>query len=287
MSDIRDELEKNFASAALQSDVQSGLTEDSMQDLKDIKQNPDLCAAPKSYTKEFQESFKSLSPQWQQYLATREKQTEKGFSELGNKLNTYKWAEKLFADRKERLAALGFDKLEDYIEKLVAVDDALCQNPKETFVKLADAYGIQNDNKQNASHDLQGLFLEYLQTIQKGFDQQRQNAASFDLERFENAKNEKGEPIHPFFQQVKREMQTALKSGSANNLEQAYTQAIWAKPETRDKMIKDTINHILDEKFVAAQIAHQASFLPNSKTEEKPREMTLREELEAQFRKEF
>ena len=106
MSELRDELEKNFASAVKQSDVQEGMLEDSQQIVRDEK--AEKYTAPKSYTKQFQENFYELSPEWQEYLSTREKQTEKGFSLMGNKLNAYKWAEKLFDDRQERLKAAGF-----------------------------------------------------------------------------------------------------------------------------------------------------------------------------------
>lgn len=287
MSDIRDELEKNFASADMQSDVQKGELEDSEEVLKATEKSFETYTAPKSYTKEFQEDFKELSPKWQEYLATREKQTEKGFSLMGNKLNAYKWAEKLFDDRAERLKAAGFDKPQDYIEKLVEIDDELEQNPAGVLEQLAQIYGVQNVNNNHAFNDWQARLWQHLQSAQKDFENRQFDAACFDVERFENATDDNGNLRHPFYQDVKDEMKRILKSGGANDLQEAYAKAVWAKPETRDKMIENRIQAILEEKMKAAQMAKDASFLANSKAVETPKELSLREELEAQFKKEF
>jgi len=285
MSDLRDELEKNFASADLQSEVQKGVTEESVDE--GAKKTPPSYTAPKSYTKEFQENFYQLSPEWQEYLVTREKQTEKGFSEMGNKLNAYKWAEKLFDDRQERLKASGFSKPQEYIEKLVAVDDALYQNPSAVLEKLAEVYGVQNVSNKKAFDDLQTKLWQQLKSAEQHWKQRRQDDAAFDVERFVLAADDAGKLKHPLYQDVRSEMQKALKSGSAKNLEEAYALAVWAKPETRDKMIEDRVKAILEEKIEAAKMAQDAAFLPNLKASETPKELSLREELEAQFRKEF
>lgn len=290
MSDIRDELEKNFASADRQSDVQKGELKDSNEILENNAHDKKLYAAPKSYTKQFQENFQSLSPEWQEYLSSREMQIQKGFSDISNKLNAYKWADKLFADRQERLNASGFEKPQAYFEQLVAADDALWQNPKKAIAELEEIYGVQNenDNKEKIASDaLLSKLWENLALAQKDFNDRRQNAAFFDVKRFAEAVGEDGNLSHPFYEIVKGEMQKALKSGSAQSLEDAYAQAVWAKPETRNQLLQDKINQVLEQKINAAQTAKEAALLANSKTTEKPKELTLREELEAQFRKEF
>lgn len=289
MSDLRDELEKNFASAIEQSEENSTVDNEESNMLcgPQALEDNETIAAPKSYTKQFQENFKQLSPEWQEYLCEREKQTEKGFSEMGNKLNAYKWAEKLFDDRQDRLKAAGFEKPKEYIEQLVAIDDALCQNPSVILEKLAQIYGVYNVNQQNAFGNLQAKLWRELKNAQNDMQNRQFEAAVFDVRRFESALDDDGNLKHPFYQCVKDEMKYALKSGSANDLEEAYAKAVWAKPETRDKMIENRIKAILAEKMKAAEIAKDASVLATSKAKETPKELSLREELEAQFRKEF
>jgi len=289
MSDLREELEKNFASAIKQSEENDTVnTEESdVTSVPQALEKEETIAAPKSYTKQFQESFETLSPDWQKYLVEREKQIEKGFSEMGNKLNASKWADKFFEERKERLKNLGFQSAEDYISQLICLDDALEENPSEALACLAKAYGIKQGNNNASSSVTQQQFLEALNEAQKAFERQRSDAAFFDVSRFERAVNDNGDLKHPYLRQVKNEMIGALKSGEALSLEEAYQKALWLNEQTRDKMIDSKINNILSQKFEEAIKAKEASFLPKSKTEPEPKELSLREELEAQFRKEF
>ena len=113
------------------------------------------------------------------------------------------------------------------------------------------------------------------------------DAAFFDVARFETAVNDNGELKHPYLREVKNEMIGALKGGEALSLEEAYQKALWLNEKTRDKMIEDKINGILSQKFDEAMKAKESSFSPHSKTVSEPKELSLREELEAQFRKEF
>lgn len=288
MSEIRDELEKNFASAETQSNEETVMPEDSQQNDEQSAEVSEVMTAPKSYTKEFQENFKNLSPEWKNYLINREKQTEKGFSELGNKLNAYKWTDKIFEDRQQRLTELGVTKAQDYIEKLVSIDDALAKNPRETLQYLSEIYGNDNQLNENASMtDAQKKMWQKLCLEKEAFDQKQVANAYFDVQRFVNETDQNGNLIHPQYQEVKFDMIDLLKSGGAQNLDEAYQKALWLNSKVRDKMIESKIETILSAKFADAKTAKEAAFSPQSKTEVEPREMTLREELEAQFRKEF
>ena len=282
MSELRDELEKNFASADLQSEEQPVDLKDSLS-----QEDFDLIAAPKSYTKEFQENFKALSPEWQKYLLEREKQTEKGFSELGNKLNAYKWSDKVFEDRKERLNALGFKKAQDYVEKLALLDDAVNKNPKQTLEMLEAVYGVQQNSNNASQKQTQQQILESIKAAGKALDKRQSEAAFFDLAHFVNAVNDNGQPKYPFYQDVKTDMAKIFKTAQADTLQEAYEKAVWLNSKVREKMIENKINNILSEKLSSAQNAKEASFRPKSKVEAEPKELSLREELEAQFRKEF
>ena len=82
MSDLRDELEQGFSSVETQSETQT--ISDNVEE-QPVSQEPavidEWMDAPKSYTKEYQDTFKTLSPDWRKYLIEREKQVERGFSE--------------------------------------------------------------------------------------------------------------------------------------------------------------------------------------------------------------
>ena len=261
--------------------------EESNEETATIAKADENIAAPKSYTKEFQENFKKLSPDWQKYLLEREKQVEKGFSDLGNKLNASKWPEKFFEERKQRLNESGFEKAQDYIEKLVLMDDAFEKNPAQTLKYLAAAYGIEGKNNNADNYEASKQILNDILFQKQAFEKERSAAACFDLQKFEDAVDENGNSKHPFLSAVKHEMISALKGGEAKNLEEAYQKALWLNDDVRNMMIENKIKDVLEKKLDEALRAKETSFRPFSKIEPEQKELTLREELEAQFRKEF
>ena len=226
MSDIREELEKNLASAETQS------KETNANEEQPVNQEPavtdEWMDAPKAYKKEFQDSFKTLSPEWRQYLIEREKQSERGFSDMGNKLNDLKWVDNLYNTRAERLKANGYSKAQDYIEQLAQIEDALSADPQSTLQALAEAYGVKfNDNTalsslQRQVNDVQQLVAAQRQYIQ----QQQQETGNRLVNEFVNAKDEAGNPKHPYFNDVREVMTDLIRKGAANDLDTAYNMAI-------------------------------------------------------------
>lgn len=105
MDDILQDL---AASAEMQSRPEN---ENNMTDGEQSSENAssvdEYLDAPKSYKKEYAEKFKTLAPEWRKYLTEREKETERGFSDFGNKLNGYKWVDSVFQPRSERLSKSG------------------------------------------------------------------------------------------------------------------------------------------------------------------------------------
>lgn len=287
MSDLRDELEQGFSSAETQSEPQ---TTGNAAGEQTASQEPavidEWMDAPKAYTKEYQENFKSLSPEWRKYLIEREKQVEKGFSEQGNKIGAYKWADDVFGTRQERLGKLGFKGSRDYVEHLTAIDDALANDPVGTLRALSEAYGVDVNNNEQISNSLQKQINEIQQSLanQQAFiqAQQTQNAnKAFD--EFVAAKDEAGALKHPYWQEVRTDMVPLLQNGISTTLEDAYERAIWTNKDVREKIIAAQAKADIDSKVAAASKAKEAGFAPKSKQTAPDRELSLREELEAAF----
>ena len=280
MSEIREELEKNLASAETQS------KETNANEEQPVNQEPavtdEWMDAPKAYKKEFQDSFKTLSPEWRQYLIEREKQSERGFSDMGNKLNDLKWVDNLYNTRAERLKANGYSKAQDYIEQLVQIEDALSADPQSTLQALAEAYGVKcNDNTalsslQRQVNDVQQLVAAQRQYIQ----QQQQETGNRLVNEFVNAKDEAGNPKHPYFNDVREVMTDLIRKGAANDLDTAYNMAIWTNGDIREKLIQAEKAKELATKVDKAQKAKDAGFNPTSKTVPPAKEETLRESME-------
>jgi hypothetical protein len=288
MSDLRDELELGFSSAEQQSETQN--ISDNVEE-QPVSQEPavidEWMDAPKSYTKEYQDTFKTLSPDWRKYLIEREKQVERGFSEKNNRIESYKWADNAFNSRQERMAKLGFQKAQDYIEHMTAIDDALELNPAETIKALANAYGVNFGETTNSDTEVQRQIATMQQEMQSYRDfikNQQQMQANNEFNAFINAKDEAGNPKHPYFEDVKADMSNLLAQGRARNFEEAYNAAIWTNEAVRQKLIEESVKQQLNSKVEAAKVAKDAGFSPKSKAQEEVREKSLREELEEQFK---
>jgi hypothetical protein len=288
MSDLRDELEQGFSSAEQQSETQN--ISDNVEE-QPVSQEPavidEWMDAPKSYTKEYQDTFKTLSPDWRKYLIEREKQVERGFSEKNNRIESYKWADNAFNSRQERMAKLGFQKAQDYIEHMTAIDDALELNPAETIKALANAYGVNFGETTNSDTEVQRQIASIQQEMRSYKDfvkAQQQQQANSEFNAFINAKDEAGNPKHPYFEEVKADMMALFNEERATNFEDAYQKAIWANEAVRQKLIEESVKQQLNSKVEAAKVAKDAGFSPKSKAQEEVREKSLREELEEQFK---
>lgn len=287
MSDLREELEQGFSSADEQSETQ--VTTGNAVEEQTTSQEPavtdEWMDAPKAYKQEYQESFKTLSPEWRKYLIDREKQVERGFSEQGNKLSSYKWADDVFSTRQERLGQMGFANSREYVEHLTAIDDALAKDPVSTLRALSEAYSVDfNDNNQ-ISNSLQRQITEMKQSLanQQAYIKQQQDlAARQNIYNFINAKDDAGNLKHPYWEEVAKEVEFFLRNGQP--LEEAYDNATWINEGVRSKIIAAQAKAELDSKVVAAGKAKEVAFSPKSKQTAPERDLSLREELEAAFR---
>ena len=289
MSDLREELEQGFSSADEQSETQ--VTTGNAVEEQTTSQEPavtdEWMDAPKAYKQEYQESFKTLSPEWRKYLIDREKQVERGFSEQGNKLSSYKWADDAFSTRQERLGQMGFTKAQEYIEHLTAIDDALAKDPVGTLRALSVAYGVDVNNNEQISNSFAKRIAEMEQSLanqQAYIRQQQTQTANQAFSDFTNAKDDAGNLKHPHWEDVRSDMANLIQKGICTTLEDAYERAIWSNKDVREKMIAAQAKAELNSKVAAADKAKEVAFSPKSKQTAPERDLSLREELEAAFR---
>ena len=144
-TELRKELERQYeratAAAAAKERRQQSL---SVGPEKNAPQgDDDFLLPPRSYKKEYAESFKALPPEMRRYLHERENETEKGFSRINNELNSRRWIDEIFNCRAERLGRLGICKARDWVETMAQIDDALDTDPVGTLQTLAEAYGVR------------------------------------------------------------------------------------------------------------------------------------------------
>jgi hypothetical protein len=67
--------------------------------------------------------------------------------------------------------------------------------------------------------------------------EEQRTRISQEIETFASAKDDKGAPLHPYFDEVAQDIQQLFAAGAAKTLEEAYDKAVYANPTTRQKEI--------------------------------------------------
>lgn len=280
MTDLRQQLEDAWTSADEQSSAQPQTVATTSENNNETApaEPTEVITAPNSYKQEYKDSFNQLPTEWQKYLATREKEVEQGLSKARNQ---YSWVDKVYNDRREALAAQGYNSAQDYINDLVLISDALAKDPTATLEALRSNYGVEASGQENNALQRQLMALQQTVNQQQSYlNAQRQESIVNALNAFMNAKDESGNAKHIYFDDVRDEMVQLLKSGLAKDYEDAYNQAVWRVESVRNKMIAAQAKAELEQKTATAQKAKTAAFEPTSKTEGTPKKLSLREELE-------
>ena len=280
MTDLRQQLEDAWTSADEQSSAQPQTVATTSENNNETApaEPTEVITAPNSYKQEYKDTFNQLPTEWQKYLATREKEVEQGLSKARNQ---YSWVDKVYNDRREALAAQGYNSAQDYINDLVLISDALAKDPTATLEALRSNYGVEASGQENNALQRQLMALQQTVNQQQSYlNAQRQESIMNALNAFMNAKDESGNAKHIYFDDVRDEMVQLLKSGLAKDYEDAYNQAVWRVESVRNKMIAAQAKAELEQKTATAQKAKTAAFEPTSKTEGTPKKLSLREELE-------
>lgn len=140
-TELREELERQYDRAEAAAAEQE---RQKRPEIDDVLPAPaeDYSEAPRSYKKEYAETFKTLPLAMRKYLHERESETEKGFSRISNELNRRRWIDDTYASRAERLGKLGISKAQDWVETMARIDDALDTDPNAALQQLAQIYGV-------------------------------------------------------------------------------------------------------------------------------------------------
>lgn len=77
---------------------------------------------------------------------------------------------------------------------------------------------------------------QYLQQYQQQQYQSTYNSAASEYTKFVGESDEHGQPLRPFFEDVRQDMAKLMQSGLSDNLQDAYDRAVWSRPDLRAKI---------------------------------------------------
>lgn len=125
-----------------------------------------------------------------------------------------------------------------------------------------------------------------------------QQSAAQELQAFESAVDEHGQPRYPFLQEVRTDMARMMHGGMAGTLEEAYDRAVFANRDTRMKLLEsqEITRRTAEESRRAQEAARSKAaaasvgsstvdYVPSAKSSDAGRPLSVREELERAWKK--
>lgn len=201
--------------------------------------------APRSWAKEYHEDWAKLPPKAQEYIELREKQMHEGLEQYKGDSGFGKTMREAITPYKAMLAAQGVDEVKatSYLLNAHYKLSTLQGNQKLAyFAQVANAYGIQLPGSQQqqqvdpavreAQERLAKLEGKLTEREQRAYEEAKNRTAS-EVSTFADAKDDKGNKVHPYFEEVADDIIVFLNAGLS--LEESYDRAVYANPATRAK----------------------------------------------------
>lgn len=210
--------------------------------------------APVSVPGELRKNWNQLPPEWQQWTAKRELETQQKLSHQGREVAELREVIKQHAPDWE---VRGFGPVEA-LRQYIGWSKRLETNPVQAAIELAANYGVQ---PQHFAHYLQTGAMQQVQhqpqqqefrdpRVDAWMEQQQQQQiaqAQSELERFADERDESGNLKHaywleayPYMQSIAAGLRQRHPTASARELlEMTYSAAVAASPELRAKADAD------------------------------------------------
>lgn len=233
-------------SAAEQSEVS---TEEQTEETQQEQTQVQVRSAPKAWAKEKHEIWAKLPPEAQEYIEHREKQVLDGLGQYSEKAKRADVWESAVKDYMPLIQAQGAQPQEAVRYLFEAHKQLSSGSPEQRaayLAKVAQSYGI-DFAKAAASAGAQAEepaavreLRERTERLERERQEERDRAASetrakvaSEVTTFAEAKDEKGNAKHPYFDECATHIVALINAGHA--LEEAYEMAVWANPVTREK----------------------------------------------------
>jgi hypothetical protein len=202
---------------------------------------------PKSWAKEYHESWSKIDPKVQEYVELREKQMLDGIEQYKDHSGFGKTMRDVITPYKALIAAQGIDEAKAVGVLMNAhykMSTLGAQDRAAYFSMLAKNYGVDLSQLPQGQQEQVNPALQKVEqrlgSIETALTQREQAAleatrhqVTKDVGSFADAKDEKGNPLRPYFDEVSEDIVTFINAGLT--LQESYEKAVYANPVTRAK----------------------------------------------------
>jgi len=219
--------------------------------------------APDSWTAEARERFSKLDPETQAYIVQREQEQSEGVAKLKTQFEEKataadQWAELVMPYEGQMRAegATPHQAVQNLLNVAQVLRTGTAEQKAAILHQTAQQFGVPlntepgsepADPNYAALQSEVGQLKSYIQQLEAGRQAEAQQTITGTIESFATARDEKGDARYPHFETVRTHMGALMDAGSAETMEDAYEQAVWANPDTR-KMEQDRLNKEAEQK---------------------------------------
>ena len=205
---------------------------------------------PQSWKKEMHDVWNSLSEDAKSYVEQRESQMRDGLEKDRGDATLGRTMRDVMAPYSEIIKSQGIDETQLVRNLMNAHVRLATSDPaqkKELFNHLAQSYGVSLDGEppqevdpvMKAMQDKVNNLEQYLTQTQRDAQQAERERVNREVEEFAS------DPNHPFFDEVSEQIVPLINAGYT--LEDAYENAIWLNPVTRQKEMDRTAKEAADK----------------------------------------
>lgn len=256
--------------------------------------------APKHWNEADKALFAKAPREVQQRWIGRETEQQKGldakFQEIAGFRREREQLDELMAPLARDLELQGVNRMQ-FIQSLVGAHKFFLEKPREAALWVLNQYGVDPKSLLEESPADPRLAqvdqrFQKLETTFNGLVEQQQAAAHAErlsrVQNFAAAKDEKGNPLHPFFDEASGEILALMKASPGMDLETAYKKAVrmndgvWEKMQAEKTLAASQAAEAERKaKIDKARRASVGGKAPGTNGTTKPN--SLRDELEAGF----
>lgn len=269
-TDVEDDVEADLTD--VENDDASDEAEVEESTDKEIEDDGEGFKLPENMPKELQEKLEALDEDTQKASVDVFKQMHKNYTKKNQDLSKQKFlAESV--DEAFKNNNLNVDNVKDKIKivsNYVAFDKLLNSDPVKAVKLLTDRYKLTPEqlgisptkSKEDSGSDLDDEYLtetekllkqkleasnQRLEQLEKTFTTKQNQEQLTVVERFRSAENDKGEPLHPHFDEVKNDMMDLADINPNMTIDQLYNKAVRMNDKLYEQELKTREQKILEQ----------------------------------------
>lgn len=243
---------------------------------------------PGHWDPQFKEDFDKLPPNAKQFLVNRHKDMEADYTRKrqsdADAMREFEPVRQIMAPFRQQLQANNMSEAQ-LIMNWARAENQLNTDPVGAIKRIADYYGVDlaeaaalpaaytgqqpsgNPNGYQADPVIQNL-THQVQSLSQTITGQQAAAAGQQIDAFADQKDDKGQPLHPYFDDVIQDMmqlaQLDKSQGKQPQIDDLYERACWMNTAIREKLV--TANAQAEAQRLKAEQAAEAARLQAAKS---------------------